>query len=67
MSKLYRVDVVESRAVAVRYTIEADSLVEAVAKADIGETVSEEEGAMIGVMTREITDGPTEVEEDADE
>jgi hypothetical protein len=62
--KRWEVVVAEIRAVAVTYTVEADTLEEAVEMAENGETVDETDAREIGVERREILDGPTEIEEE---
>jgi len=64
MSKTWKVIVAEIRAVAVTYTVEADTLEEAIDMAERGETVDETDAREIGVERREILEGPTEIKEE---
>lgn len=50
----YTATVIETRNVAVKYTVEADSYEEAVEKLENGETEDEEEGETLGVVSRMI-------------
>jgi len=51
---MYKFDVTETRSFTVIYTVEADNLEEARKKAEIGDTVKEEEVRSHGVQSRDI-------------
>lgn len=56
----FRVEVIEMRKVETSYLVEAASPKEAIEKAEIGDTVSEEEGDIESVVHREIISEPEE-------
>ena len=58
---LWTVVVAEIRAVEVTYTVEADTLEEAIEMAESGETIEEKGGREIGCQRRDILEGPTEI------